>query len=113
MLLERRKGGEYTADISMTYSSLLQLATEIRNIQGEFDSMRTNLDSLVSSVDGQWQGKAQTEFAAAYSTLKSKLDSISTVLGQYATEISKVASCQEETENVAAAGFKLVTTPTL
>lgn len=82
------------ADISMTYSSMEALAKEISNIQVDFDNMRTGFDSVVQSLEGQWQGAAQKEFTTAYSKLKPKLTTVSEVLSRYSTEITSTAKKQ-------------------
>lgn len=87
-----------TADFLMDYSAMEALVTQVKAMQEDFDAMCANLDSLVNSLDGQWQGKAQVEFAASYSKLKPKLKSISAVLSNYSTEIANAASNESALE---------------
>ena len=94
-----------TADISMDYSAMLSLASEVDGISADFSQMIKNFDSLVESLDGQWEGAAQKDFAAAYGKLKPKLETIGDVLSKYSTAINKVASGEESTENQLAAKF--------
>ena len=89
-----------TADIfSMDYSAMGNLAKEVTTMNKDFRDMITNLATLVDSLDGQWQGKAQVEFATAYSKLKPKLDTISEVLQNYATEINNAATSEQDLES--------------
>ena len=85
---------------SMDYSAMGNLAKEVTAMNKDFQDMITNLATLVDSLDGQWQGKAQVEFAAAYSKLKPKLDTISEVLQNYATEINNAASSEQDVESL-------------
>lgn len=87
-----------TADFSMSYSAMKQLISEITGLHETFETMCNNLDSLVNSLDGQWQGAAQKEFAAAYSKLRPKLKAIGEMLGKYPAAISNVSGQEAETE---------------
>lgn len=88
-----------TADIvSMDYSAMGNLAKEVTSMNQDFQEMINNLASLVESLDGQWQGKAQVEFAVAYSKLKPKLDTVSEVLQNYAIEINNAAAAEQDVE---------------
>lgn len=95
-----------TADISMDYGSMEALASQIETMQEDFETMCTNLDSLIEDLKGQWQGKAQIEFAAAYSKLKPKLKTINEVLSQYSVEILNAVGMESETEDNSANMFE-------
>lgn len=101
-----------TADIfSMDYSAMGNLAKEVTAMNKEFQDMITNLATLVESLDGQWQGKAQVEFAAAYSKLKPKLETISEVLQNYTTEINNAATSEQDVESLNKTLFNPVSYP--
>jgi WXG100 family type VII secretion target len=97
--------------VSMDYSAMGNLANEVTAMNREFQDMITNLATLVDSLDGQWQGKAQVEFAAAYSKLKPKLDTISEVLQNYATEINNVVIREQDMESLNKSLFNPVNYP--
>ena len=99
-------------NFSMDYSAIGNLAKEVTAMNKDFQDMITNLATLVESLDGQWQGKAQVEFAAAYSKLKPKLDTISEVLQNYATEINNAASSEQDVESLNKTLFNPVSYPT-
>ena len=86
-------------DFAMDYEALYELAKQIHQMETDFAEMRKNLDTLVSSLDDQWQGKAQVEFATAYGKLQPKLNTISETLYNYATAISKAASGEQDLES--------------
>lgn len=98
-------------NFSMDYSAMGNLAKEVTAMNKDFQDMITNLATLVDSLDGQWQGKAQVEFAAAYSKLKPKLDTISEVLQNYATEIKNAASSEQDVESLNKTLFNPVSYP--
>lgn len=87
----------------MNYSSMNDLARQVSALQQNFDTMRSELNSLVESLDGEWQGKAQKEFAAAYGKLKPKLETISEVLQQFSTEVLNATIQESELEQQSAA----------
>ena len=97
---------------SMDYSAMGNLAKEVTAMNKDFQDMIEGLATLVESLDGQWQGKAQVEFAAAYSKLKPKLDTISEVLQNYATEINNAASSEQDVESLNKTLFNPVSYPT-
>lgn len=80
-----------TVDFSMDYSSMESLASDVVNMQTDFEEMCKSLESLVESLEGQWQGSAQKEFAIAYSKLKPQLDSISDVLKHFSERLNKLS----------------------
>ena len=98
-------------NFSMDYSAMGNLAKEVTAMNEDFRDMITNLATLVDSLDGQWQGKAQVEFAAAYSKLKPKLDTISEVLQNYATEINNAATGEQDLESLNKTLFNPVSYP--
>lgn len=101
-----------TADIfSMDYSAMGNLAKEVTTMNEDFQTMIAGLATLVESLEGQWQGKAQVEFAAAYSKLKPKLDTISEVLQNYATEINNAATSEQDVESLNKSLFNPVSYP--
>ena len=80
-----------TVDFSMDYSSMESLASDVVNMQTDFEKMCKSLESLVESLEGQWQGSAQKEFAIAYSKLKPQLGSISDVLKHFSERLNKLS----------------------
>lgn len=98
-------------NFSMDYSAMGNLAKEVTVMNKEFQDMISDLATLVESLDGQWKGKAQVEFAAAYSKLKPKLDTISEVLQNYATEINNAATGEQDVESLNKTLFNPVSYP--
>ena len=100
-------------DFSMDYSAMGNLAKEVTTMNDDFQKMIENLAKLVDSLDGQWQGHAQVEFAAAYSELKPKLDTISETLKNYATEINNAAFGEQDLESSNKKLFDHISYPSL
>ena len=98
-------------NFSMDYSAMGNLAKEVTTMNEDFQTMIAGLTTLVESLEGQWQGKAQVEFAAVYSKLKPKLDTISEVLQDYATEINNAATSEQDVESLNKSLFNPVSYP--
>lgn len=96
------------ADVSIEYSTLETIASKAKELQTQFDEMRNSLKSLIDDLGGQWQGAGKTEFLAAYSNLKPKLNTISTILGGYETALKGAVNYELKTENSTATTFKSI-----
>lgn len=96
-------------DVSMTYSSALEIARAIDDKRLDFNGMRDTLDRLVNSLSSEWEGAAQREFLTAYNKLKPKLKTISETMEQYSSEIRKAVSAQQEQELSSAKAFSPIT----
>lgn len=92
-------------DFSMQYDSALGIAKAIDDKRLDFNGMCETLKSLVDSLDGQWEGKAQYEFQTAYKKLKSKLSVISKTMEAYSKEIRTTVQSEQETEEESSSGF--------
>lgn len=86
-------------DVIQEYGSLKGLAAEIRSIKQDFEEMCANLNTLVDSLDGEWQGKAQTEFSSSYLTLKDKLQAMSEALRNFSDAVELTALNTSEADN--------------
>ena len=101
----------FMADLVMNYQSIYDLKREVSTMEEEFSELLTNLDALVGNINGKWRGKAQVEFATAYSELQPKLETMYKVLHNYATALSSIASNQNELEQTHATMFSNVGIP--
>lgn len=98
-------------DVSMTYSSALEIAKAIDDKRLDFNGMRGTLDNLVDTLNGQWEGAAQREFLTAYNKLKPKLKLISKVLEEYSAAIRTAVTNEQEQEKHAAGLFSRLNDP--
>lgn len=92
-------------DSAMGYSSVEELAKNVKQTREQFDEMRKNLANLKNNLTGLWQGKSRSLFVSSYEDLESKLESISEVLGNYADEFTLAVEQQKEVEFVREKGF--------
>lgn len=99
-------------DFSMEYTALKELAESVTEMNTDFQEMIKKLSTLVETLDGQWQGKAQVEFAAAYEKLAPKLETISEVLDKYAIEINNAVTGEQDVESSNKNLYKPISYPT-
>lgn len=93
-------------DVTMTYSSALEIAKAIDDKRLDFNGMRGTLDNLVDRLNGQWEGTAQREFVTAYNKLKPKLKLISETMERYSQEIRAAVKAEQEADSTSGTGFK-------
>lgn len=93
-------------DVSMSYSSALDIAKAIDDKRLDFNGMRCTLDNLVDTLNGQWEGTAQREFLTAYNKLKPKLKVISETMERYSKEIRAVVATEEDQDRASSTKFK-------
>lgn len=93
-------------DVSMTYSSALEIAKAIDDKRLDFNGMRGTLDNLIDRLNGQWEGTAQREFLTAYNKLKPKLKLISETMERYSREIRMTVKAEQETDATSSTDFR-------
>lgn len=85
------------ANVTMTYEAMSNASAQVKTHKENFDSMISSLTTIVSSLNGQWEGVAKTEFENAFQNLKPTLQKFSELLGRYSAELDKeVATVMEQ-----------------
>ena len=104
--------GDNMAEMSfaMKYSTLERFSNEIALMSEDFLTICDELRTLVSSVDGEWKGKAHDRFEERYKKLDPKLKTIAEALSAYSSAIAEIVSNEEEIEKVSAGFFVAVST---
>lgn len=104
--------GDNMAEMSfaMKYSTLERFSNEIALMSEDFSTICDELRALVSSVDGEWKGKAHDRFEERYKKLDPKLKTIAEALSAYSSAIAENVSNEEEIEKVSAGFFVAVST---
>ena len=92
-------------DVSMTYSSVLDIARAIDNKRLDFNGMCGTLKNLVDNLSNQWEGTAKREFLTAYNKIEPKLKLISETMEQYSKEIRKAVSEEQQQDALTAGTF--------
>lgn len=90
------------ADIRIQISpeELLTEATRVANLREEYDSIISQLGSIIQSLGGNaWMGKSQTSMAQKYDNMRPAFQQFSQLLEEYYTDMRRVATEMEETDN--------------
>lgn len=90
------------ADVTMTYEAMRSAADQVKLHKENFDDMISGMTSIISSLNGQWEGVAKTEFETAFHNLKPTLQRFSELLGRYHTELNQEVSGMSEKEQSSA-----------
>ncbi len=89
----------------MNYGLVRSVGEEASSIQGEFEALFKSVDSLISGIDGSWQGAAKKEFMTAFDKMKPRFNAVSSNLKSYAAALPRVALIEEDTESQTAGTF--------
>ncbi len=82
----------------VTSSALRRKADELRNLNHQFKASVSNLQASESALNGMWEGDARKAFHTAFMQNKSKFDSFSTGMEEYAQRLLDAAAEYDNTE---------------
>lgn len=84
-------------DVTMTYDAMSTASGQVKTHKENFDTMLTGLISLVSDLEGKWEGVAKDEFQDAFDKIKPTLEKFADLLERYNTELeTEVASMMKK-----------------
>lgn len=86
-------------NVTMTYEAMSSASSQVKTHKQNFDSMITGMSSIVSSLSGQWEGVAKTEFENQFAVLKPTLQKFAELMGRYSTELEKEVADMMEKES--------------
>lgn len=94
--------------IRMTPSELEEAAKTIRIEQGNIDDAVKRINSLVTTIEGNWDGAAQQAFIAQYNDqIRSLLETtVPEVLEGVATELETAATTLRDTDEQLASAMR-------
>ena len=79
--------------------------SEVRTKSGEFatqaeavNTVITEMDTLLSALQGEWEGAASNSFAASYTELKPKFIMARDLIDNFSKKLSGVADVMEQTD---------------
>jgi len=89
----------------MDYGVVHGVGEEAAAIRAEFDSLFTKVDSLISGIEGVWQGAAKKEFMTAYNKLKPRFNAVSSNLNSFSPTLKQAVTLEADTESQTAGTF--------
>ena len=82
------------ADVSMTYESLQNAASQVTKAEQDLDEVTKFLDNTVKALEGNWVGKSYTAFVKAWTESKPTMVRLREAVGRLAPELNKAAADQ-------------------
>jgi len=81
-------------------------ASEYRTEAGKVQDVISRMDSLLSSLQSEWEGEASSSYAARYAELKPGFIKAQDLINEIAAALDKVALTLEQTDASIASSFR-------
>ena len=96
------------AAFQVTSSQLRAQAGELRNLNSQFKSQVSNLESQEGSLLTMWEGEARNTFDAAFKNDKAQMDNFYNLIEQYCVALENIAAKYDmaEAQNVSTASAR-------
>lgn len=88
------------AEIRVTASELMNKASALRELNGNFQTQITNLETSEQTVTGMWEGEAKEEFNKYFVENKAKFDKFYQLVEKFCGAMEEIAKKYEQTEQV-------------
>lgn len=95
------------SQIRITPDALRTRAGEYKTEQDNMATMISTLDTLLSNLQGEWEGTASDAYAERYGELKPGFEAARDLLGEIAAALENVAGAMEETDANIASQFRV------
>lgn len=83
-------------DIQVDTLQLLQKSDEIRGVKSELEDIMAQIEALVLSANGSWQGEAERAFAEKILYVREQFAGIATFFDGYAQLLQSFSSAYEQ-----------------
>jgi len=85
--------------IQVTASQLRSKAGELRNLNAQFKSQTSSLESQEQVLGSMWEGEAKTAFHTAFTNDKTQMDNFYNLIEQYCQALENIATKYDIAEN--------------
>ena len=92
--------------IRITPDQMRGRAGEYRNEAEKLGEIISRMDSLLSSLQGEWEGEASQSYATRYGELKPGFVKAQELIGEIAASLDATARIVEETDSSIASQFR-------
>ena len=86
-------------DIQVEPIKLIEKSNEIKTVTSELTRVMDNIEFLVLSLNGNWQGDAERAFAEKIIFVKKHFSDIATFFNDYSDLLDKFANVYEQQES--------------
>lgn len=80
------------AAFTVTSSELRAKANELRNLNSQFKSQVSNLESQEGNLVSMWEGEARNAFDTAFKNDKVQMDNFQNLIEQYCAALESIAA---------------------
>ena len=87
------------AEIKVTSSEMRAKAEELRNLNSQFKTAITDLETLEGNLATMWEGSAQTAFRNAINSDKIQMNNFYNAIEVYAQRLDEAANAYAQAEN--------------
>ena len=92
--------------IRITPEQMRTRANEYRNEGEKVQGVIRKMDSLLTALQGEWEGKASEAYAARFREVRPGFDKTKELIDEIAKALDSTARVVEETDNSIAAQFR-------
>lgn len=87
-----------SGNIRVTPAELVVMSTRYNGESGQVGEQITRLDSMISQLQGMWEGEASRAFAEQYETLKPSFIQMQQLLEDISSQLNSTARALEEAD---------------
>ncbi|HHX36705.1 MAG TPA: WXG100 family type VII secretion target [Clostridiaceae bacterium] len=95
-----------SGQIRMTPDTMRERANQYRTQADAVNNVISQMDNLLSMLQGEWEGAASQSYSARYQELKPGFIKAEELIQEIATALDSTANIVEETDNSIAAQFR-------
>ncbi|MGI6076963.1 MAG: WXG100 family type VII secretion target [Fastidiosipilaceae bacterium] len=95
-----------SGQIRMTPDTMRERANQYRTQADAVNNVISQMDNLLSMLQGEWEGAASQSYAARYQELKPGFIKAEELIQEIAVALDSTANIVEETDNSIAAQFR-------
>lgn len=87
------------SQITISPETMRTRATEYSQHQAELDELTGKLDTLLATLEGEWQGAATESFRSQWEGIKPSFTNCSTLLAEINQQLNQTATAMEDLDS--------------
>lgn len=99
-----------TGTLKVTPDKLTSTASEFKNKSSKIRSMTQEMLQIVNSMNGIWEGEAQTTFAQRFKALDGDMAQIKLKIDEHVSDLNEMANTYKTTESAMASNVGALNT---
>ena len=91
--------------IRMSPETMRERANQVRTEGTNFETAINNLQNLINTLQGEWEGQASEKYAAQFADLKPSFTKMRELVDQIGTQLDQTAAATEQLDQEIASKF--------